>query len=574
MDPKRPQDPIRDSVCQDFAVPTWSSSSFLQHFLSILRAPCERRKFRSQTSDDMDRWKAEQGRGREKRKIRRKKGRRERVTRKKMQMRKVATHCVFQWFGAPEGRKVGSLKRRVRSQLARWEMKNCTPLWHEAHFEVKMYKTHHSWTTFGSWDVGKVHALVARSKFRSEHVQTTPGADHFWKLRCRKSARPCGAKHISKWTCTNYTRCGPLLEIEMSRKCTPLWREAHFEVNMYKTHQVRTTFGSWDVEKVHALVARSTFRSEHVQNTRGFGPLLEVQTSKKCTHLWREAHFEVKMLKTQGVSDHFWRFRCRFASLHYTKLHSTTLHYTQLHYTTLHYITLHYTTFHYTSLHYTTLHYITLHHTPLHYNYNYNYTTTLHYTPLRSTTLHYTPLHFTTLHYTTLHYATLHYTSLHYATLNSTTLQIQLHNYTPLHSTRLHYTKLHYITLHCTTLHYTTLHYTTLHSTTLQLQLHNYTPLHSTTLHYTPLHSTTLNYTTLHYTTLHYTALNYTTLHYTFFHYTSLHYSALHSTTLQLQLQLHSTTLHYTQLHYTTLHYTTLHYTTLNYTTFHYTPLH
>ena len=46
-----------------------------------------RRKFRSQTSDNMDRWKAEQGRGREKRKIRRKKSRRERVRRKKMQMR-------------------------------------------------------------------------------------------------------------------------------------------------------------------------------------------------------------------------------------------------------------------------------------------------------------------------------------------------------------------------------------------------------------------------------------------------------------------------------------------------------
>ena len=47
----------------------------------------DRRKFRSQTSDNMDRLKAEQGRGREKRKIRRKKSRRERVRRKKMQMR-------------------------------------------------------------------------------------------------------------------------------------------------------------------------------------------------------------------------------------------------------------------------------------------------------------------------------------------------------------------------------------------------------------------------------------------------------------------------------------------------------
>jgi hypothetical protein len=39
------------------------------------------------------------------------------------------------------------------SQLARWEMKKCTPLWREANFEVKMYKTHHARTTFGSWDV-------------------------------------------------------------------------------------------------------------------------------------------------------------------------------------------------------------------------------------------------------------------------------------------------------------------------------------------------------------------------------------------------------------------------------------
>ena len=147
-------------------------------------------------------------------------------------------NTVFsQWFGAPEGRKVGSLKRRVRSQLARWEMKNCTPLWREAHFQVKMYKTHHG------------------------------SSDHFWKFRCRKSARRCGAKHISKSKCTKHTRSGPLLAVEMSKKCTPLWRETHFEVKMYKTHHARTTFGSWDVEKVHAVVARSTFRSQNVQNT-------------------------------------------------------------------------------------------------------------------------------------------------------------------------------------------------------------------------------------------------------------------------------------------------------------------
>ena len=108
-------------------------------------------------------------------------------------------------------------------------------------------------------------------------------------------------------------RSGPLLEVEMSKKCTPLWREAHFEfimrkthhvatfgscdscdvekvhaverearfeVKMHKTPQLRTAFGSCDVEKVHAVVTRSTFRSQ------------------KCK-------------KLMG-SEHFWTFRRRF----------------------------------------------------------------------------------------------------------------------------------------------------------------------------------------------------------------------------------------------------------------------
>ena len=179
---------------------------------------------------------------------------------------------------APEGRKVGSLKRRVRTQLATGAMKNCTPLWREAHFQVKMYKTPQLRTTFGSCDVEKVHAVVARSTFPSQNVQNTSAPDHFWKLRCRKSARRCGAKHISKSKCTKHTRFGPLLEVEMSKKRTPLWREAHFQVKMYKTHHSRTTFGSCDVEKVHAVVARSTFPSQNVQST--------------------------------PCSDHFWRFGC------------------------------------------------------------------------------------------------------------------------------------------------------------------------------------------------------------------------------------------------------------------------
>ena len=114
--------------------------------------------------------KAEVGRVREEKKKEDK--RRERVSRKKMQVRekfaKSRNTVFFQWFVAPEGRKVGSLKRQVQSHLGRWEMKNCTPLWRKAHFQVKTYKAHHGQSTFGSWDVQKAHAVVAQSTFRSQ----------------------------------------------------------------------------------------------------------------------------------------------------------------------------------------------------------------------------------------------------------------------------------------------------------------------------------------------------------------------------------------------------------------------
>ena len=118
-----------------------------------------------------------------------------------------------------------------------------------------------------------MHAIVARSAFGSEQVKNTALSEHFGKLRCRKSARRCGTKHISKSKCTKHTRSGPLLEVEMSKKCTPLWREAHFEIKMHKAHQVRTTF----------------WKLRYRKSARRYGVKM------------REAHFEVKMLKAPGV---------------------------------------------------------------------------------------------------------------------------------------------------------------------------------------------------------------------------------------------------------------------------------
>ena len=174
----------------------------------------------------------------------------------------------------------------------------------------------------------QLRAVVARSTFPSQNVQSTLASDHFWKLRCRKSACRCGAKQISKSKCTKHHMFAPLLEVRMLKKCTPLRRKAHFQVKMYKTPHVRATFGGSDVASLH------------------------------------------------------------YTTLHYTTLHYATLHYTTLHYITQHYnynynytTTLHYTPLHYTTRNHTTLHYITLHYTKLHY-------TPLHYTTLHYTTLH------------------------------------------------------------------------------------------------------------------------------------------------------------------------------------------
>ena len=142
---------------------------------------------------------------------------------------------------------VKMFKHTAFSEHRFWKLRcreTCRPLWREAHVQVKIYKTHHVQTTFVIRDVEKVHAVVARSTFPSQNVKNTAFSDHFWKLRCRKSARSCGVKHISKSKCTKRTILGALLEVEMSKTCTPVWREAHFQVKMYKTHHSRSTFGS------------------------------------------------------------------------------------------------------------------------------------------------------------------------------------------------------------------------------------------------------------------------------------------------------------------------------------------
>ena len=172
----------------------------------------------------MDRWKAEMGRVREKRRVEERRSEKRNSQKKEdagtRKGRKVAKHGVFPMiYGSG-----GSTSRLAKAAGAE---------------------------PSGQMRDEKLYAVVGRSTFRSQNVQGIPFLDHFWKLRCRKSARRCGAKHISK--------------------------------------------SKWDVEKVHAVVARSTFRSQNAQSTT-------------CTrHFWRfrcrfawQAQGIVHLLKSEG----------------------------------------------------------------------------------------------------------------------------------------------------------------------------------------------------------------------------------------------------------------------------------
>ena len=144
----------------------------------------DRRKFRSQTSDNMDRWKSRGGKSQ-----RREEQKREDAGARKGS--KAAKHCVFPMICGSGGSK---------SRLAK--AAGAEPC--------------------GQMRDEKAHSIVARSTFPSQNVHNTPGV-------------------------------GPLLEVETSKKCTPLWCEEHFQVKMCTI--LRPLLEVEMLKKVHAVVA-------------------------------------------------------------------------------------------------------------------------------------------------------------------------------------------------------------------------------------------------------------------------------------------------------------------------------
>ena len=131
-----------------------------------------RRKFGSQTSDNMERWKSRGGKSQRREEKKKEDQRRERVSGKKMQVREKvekAQNTVF--FQGVQNKSADPethdlCLQRSKSSLAK-----------AAGAEPD--------EPFGQMRDKKLHAVVARSTFRSQKCKklTVSVSDHFWKLR-------------------------------------------------------------------------------------------------------------------------------------------------------------------------------------------------------------------------------------------------------------------------------------------------------------------------------------------------------------------------------------------------------
>ena len=116
----------------------------------------------------------------------------------------------------------------------------------------------------------KLHAAkhISKSK-RAKHLSFRP----LLKVELSK---------ISKSKCTKHTNVGPLLEVEMSKKCTPLWREVHFQVKMVKKLTGSDRFLTFRCRKSARHCGAKHISKSQVSKTAGFESFLTFRYRKSA----------------------------------------------------------------------------------------------------------------------------------------------------------------------------------------------------------------------------------------------------------------------------------------------------
>ena len=128
--------------------------------------------------------------------------------------------------------------------------------------QVKMLKTLHCGSTFGSANVARCCGAKRVSKSRVKSAKNLTGSDRFWKFRCSKT-KCCSMKHGSKSKSAKHTMFRPLLKIQM-------------------------------LKNARCCVMKYFSESKSIKHTT-FGPVLEIQISKKSMPVWHEANFEISV---------------------------------------------------------------------------------------------------------------------------------------------------------------------------------------------------------------------------------------------------------------------------------------
>ena len=141
-----------------------------------------------------------------------------------------------------------------------------------------------------------VFQMICGSGGSKSRLAKAAGAEPPGQMRDEKVHVVVARSTISKSKRTKHLSFGALLKVEMiwdvEKVHAVMARSKHISKSKRTKHtNVGATFGSWDVEKVHAVVVRSTFPSQNVQST--------------------------------PAPDHFWKLRCRQSAVYVVVVRST-----------------------------------------------------------------------------------------------------------------------------------------------------------------------------------------------------------------------------------------------------------
>ena len=123
--------------------------------------------------------------------------------------------------------------------------KKCTPLWSEARAHLQVQNTSAPdcfWKLRGQ----KSQCCCGGKHILSQHVKIAICSDQLWTLsRCRKIARHCGAKHVSKSKVLKITSFEPILKCQLT-SATKFSNSTGSTYNNYSTYNTCNKYNNYN----------------------------------------------------------------------------------------------------------------------------------------------------------------------------------------------------------------------------------------------------------------------------------------------------------------------------------------